>query len=117
MSVFSKGCPMKHHLNVNSPSARDLAYSLPPYTNAPAQEERGPTIIESAKGIYVTDDQGREHIEALAGLWSVAVGYGEERLVAAAADQMRKLPYYHSFAHKAHNPAIDLAEKLVSLTP
>ena len=102
---------------VNSPSARDLAYSFHPWTNARAHEERGPTIIESAKGIYVYDDQGNRYIDALAGLWSVAVGYGEERLVTAAAEQMRRLPYYHSFSHKAHNPAIDLAEKLVALAP
>lgn len=101
----------------NSPHARDLAHSLHPYTNARAHEQRGPTIIDHGKGIYVYDDQGKEYIEALAGLWSVAVGYGEERLVTAAAEQMRKLSYYHSFSHKAHNPAIDLADKLAKITP
>jgi 4-aminobutyrate--pyruvate transaminase len=108
---------MKVQLNVNSPTARDLAFALHPYTNARAHEARGATIIERGEGIHVYDDQGREYIEALAGLWSVAVGYGEERLVEAAAAQMRKLPYYHSFSHKANNPSIDLAEKLVRITP
>ncbi|MEX0407583.1 aspartate aminotransferase family protein [Aquibium sp. LZ166] len=101
----------------NSPHARDKAYALHPYTNARAHERRGPTVIESGKGIYVRDDQGNEYIEGLAGLWSVAVGFGEERLVEAAAAQMRRLPYYHSFSHKANNPAIDLAEKVASLAP
>ena len=102
---------------VNSPSARDLAYVLHPYTNARAHEAKGPVIIERGQGIYVYDDQGREYIEGLAGLWSVAIGYGEERLVEAAAAQMRKLPYYHTFSHKSHNPGIDLAEKLISIAP
>jgi 4-aminobutyrate--pyruvate transaminase len=101
----------------NSPSRRDLAYLLHPYTNARLHEQQGPVIIERGEGIYVYDDQGNQYIEGLAGLWSVAVGYGEERLVKAAADQMRKLPYYHSFSHKSNLPAIDLAEKLVSLAP
>jgi 4-aminobutyrate--pyruvate transaminase len=74
-------------------------------------------IIEKGKGVYVYDDQGKEYIEGLAGLWSVAVGFGEERLVQAAAEQMRKLPYYHTFAHKGHGPSIDLAEKLIEMTP
>lgn len=101
----------------NSPHARDKAYALHPYTNARAHERLGPTIIDSGKGIYVRDDRGNEYIEGLAGLWSVAVGFGEERLVEAAAKQMRRLPYYHSFSHKANNPAIDLAEKVANLSP
>ena len=74
-------------------------------------------IIERGEGIHVYDDQGKEYIEGLAGLWSVAVGFGEERLVRAAAEQMRKLPYYHSFAHKSHPTVIDLAERLVAMAP
>ena len=35
----------------------------------------------------------------------------------AAAEQMRKLPYYHSFAHKSHPAVIDLAERLVTMAP
>jgi 4-aminobutyrate---pyruvate transaminase len=108
---------MKAQFNLNSPTARDLAFALHPYTNARAHEDRGATIIERGEGIYVYDDQGNEYIEALAGLWSVAVGYGEERLVAAATEQMRRLPYYHSFSHKANTPSIDLAQKLVQITP
>ncbi len=101
----------------NSAAARDVAYSLHPYTNARKHEETGPLIIEHGKGIYVYDDQGKEYIEGMAGLWSVAVGFGEKRLVQAAAAQLDKLPYYHTFSHKAHIPSIDLAERLVKLTP
>jgi 4-aminobutyrate--pyruvate transaminase len=37
--------------------------------------------------------------------------------VAAAAAQMRQLPYYHSFSHKSHPSAIALAERLVRMAP
>ncbi len=63
------------------------------------------------------DDSGKEYIEGLAGLWCVSLGWGEERLVEAAARQMRTLPMYHAFGHKAHEPMIDLAEALVELAP
>lgn len=101
----------------NSPSARDVAYQIHPYTNARRHERIGPIVIERGSGIYVYDDQGREYIEAMAGLWSVAVGFGEDRLVQAAARQMSKLPYYHTFSHKSHEPSIELAEKLVKMSP
>ena len=101
----------------NSPEARDIAYHLHSYTNAVAHQEQGPMVMERGEGIHVYDNQGKRYIEALAGLWSVAVGFGEERLVNVAAEQMRRLPYYHNFAHRSHEPAIDLSEKLIQLAP
>jgi 4-aminobutyrate--pyruvate transaminase len=101
----------------NSLHARDIAYHIHPYTNMRKHERTGPIVIERGEGIYVYDDQGREYIEALAGLWSVGVGFGEKRLVEAATRQMAKLPYYHTFSHKSHPSAIALAEKLVKISP
>ncbi len=97
--------------------ARDIAYQLHPFTNLRQHETDGPLVITGGRGIYVWDDAGREYIEALAGLWCASLGFGEERLVDAAARQMRKLPYYHQFASKAHDTAIDLAEQLIGLLP
>lgn len=96
--------------------SKDVAHQLHPYTNAIKHAQIGPRIIERGDGIYVYDDQGNQYIEAMAGLWSVAVGFNESRLVDAAAKQMQKLPYYHSFTHKANTPSIELAEKLVGYT-
>lgn len=101
----------------NSLQARDVAYHLHPYTDARRHERNGPMVIERGEGIHVFDDQGRSYIEAMAGLWSVGVGFGETRLAEAAMRQMKKLPYYHTFSHKSHEPAIALAEALVTMTP
>lgn len=101
----------------NSMHARDVANVLHPYTNAIRHCETGPMIIDRGEGIHVFDDQGNAYIEAMAGLWSVAVGFGEHRLVEAATKQMHKLPYYHTFSHKSNAPAIDLAERLVKMSP
>jgi len=90
---------------------------LYPYTDARLNEQTGPMVIERGNGIFVYDSHGKEYIEAMAGLWSVAVGFNEPRLVQAAAAQMSKLPYYHTFGQKSHEPAIALSEKLVSMTP
>ncbi len=101
----------------NSPHARDIAYVLHPYTNPGLHETKGPRIIESGEGIYVTDTEGKRYIEGLAGLWCTALGYSEQRLVDAATQQMRRMPFYHTFAHASTNPVIDLAEKLIGMAP
>jgi len=101
----------------NSAAARDIAAHLHPYTNARRHESIGPLVITEGKGVYVYDDQGNEYIEGLAGLWCTALGFGEERLVEVAAAQMRKLAYYHAFAHKAPLPTIELADKLIEIAP
>ena len=101
----------------NSLAHADVSFTLHPYTDARAHEKRGPMIIDHGKGIYVYDETGKEYIEGLAGLWSVAVGFDEPRLVNVAAEQMARLPFYHTFTHKAHAPSIRLAEKIVEMTP
>src|SRR5690554_6930522 len=94
----------------------DIDHHLHPYTNAVKHEQLGPRIIDRGEGIYVFDDAGRKYIEGMAGLWSVAVGFNEQRLVDAATRQLAKLPFYHTFSHKSHTPSVELAEKLVQLT-
>jgi 4-aminobutyrate--pyruvate transaminase len=101
----------------NSPESRDVASVLHPYTNLVKHEEGGPLIIARGEGVWVYDNTGKGYIEGLAGLWSTSLGFGEERLVEAAARQMRELPYYHGFASKSHMPMIELAERLKELAP
>jgi 4-aminobutyrate--pyruvate transaminase len=101
----------------NSAAARDIANIIHPFTNLLKHRTKGPLILDHGKGIYVYDDEGREYIEGLAGLWCTGLGFGDEELVEVAAAQMRKLPYYHSFAHRSHGPAIELSEKLKELAP
>lgn len=101
----------------NSLQARDIAHHLHPYTNAVRHEDIGPLVITRGDGVRVYDDEGKDYIEALAGLWCTALGWGEERLAKVAYEQMVKLPFYHAFTHKSHEPAIELAEALIGLAP
>lgn len=102
---------------LNSNQARDVAYYLHPYTNLSVHEKEGPLIITHGEGVYVFDDAGNKYIEGLAGLWCTSLGFNEERLVEAAARQMRRLPYYHTFGHKSNEPGIELAERLIGMAP
>jgi len=104
-------------LRPNSIEARDIAYHLHGYTNARSHEENGPLVIDRGDGVHVFDSYGKRYIEGMSGLWSVAVGFNEKRLIDAAHAQMQKLPFYHNFSHRSHGPAIDLAEKLIGMAP
>jgi 4-aminobutyrate--pyruvate transaminase len=101
----------------NSAAARDIANVLHPYTDLEAHQQVGPVVISRGKGVRVWDETGKEYIESVAGLWCAALGFDNERLVQAAANQMRKLPFYHAFTAKSHEPMIDLAEMLIARAP
>lgn len=96
---------------------RDVEALLHPYANANALRNNGAQMIESGAGIYVHDETGKPYIEAMSGLWCAGLGFGNEELIDAATEQFHKLPYYHLFTNKTHEPAIELAEKLKDLAP
>ncbi len=95
----------------------DRAHLLHPYTNLMRHQETGPLAIVRGQGVRVYDEAGRDYIEGLAGLWCTTLGWGEERLVEAAARQMRELSFYHLFGSKTHPAAVKLAEALAALVP
>ena len=101
----------------NSLAAKDIAYNLHGYTNWVLHQDKGPLVITGGENIYVFDDEGNKYIEGLAGLWCVSLGFSEPRLVEAASRQLRQIPFSHNFAHRATEPAIELAEKLVGMAP
>ncbi len=101
----------------NSAAARDVAHTLHPYTDLVAHESAGPMVISRGKGIRVWDEDGKDYIESVAGLWCASLGFDNERLAKAAYDQMRILPFYHSFTAKSHGPLIELSEMLTARAP
>ena len=104
---------------MNTPSLVDLdrQHWMHPVSNLRAHERRGVTILESGHGAYLRDIDGRELLDAFSGLWCVNVGYGQESVVRAATEQMRKLPYATGYFDFGSEPAIRLAAKLVEIAP
>ncbi|MEM7742801.1 MAG: aspartate aminotransferase family protein [Pseudomonadota bacterium] len=104
-------------LGSNSLAMRDIEYHLHSQTDLRAHERDGPQIMTQGDGVFVVDDRGRRYLEAMSGLWNVALGFSEQRLVDAANRQMKRLPYYHTFYHKTADVCVELAEKLVEMAP
>jgi 4-aminobutyrate--pyruvate transaminase len=101
----------------NSLSLRDRAYILHPMTSLGQHLEEGPLVIERGHGVRVEDDQGKRYIEGVSGLWSISLGFGQERLAKAAYEQLMRLSSYHLFRFKSNRPAIELAERLIAMAP
>ncbi|MBL6079976.1 aminotransferase class III-fold pyridoxal phosphate-dependent enzyme [Belnapia sp. T18] len=101
----------------NSLHAADLAHLVHQQTDLGAHEAEGAILIARGNGVRVTDTEGREYIEAMAGLWCASLGFSERRLAEAAYKQMLALPYYHTFFQKGHEPSVRLAEKLAAIAP
>ena len=85
-----------------------------PTTNFTATEQ---LTIARGEGVYVYDNQGKQYLEGLAGLWCTALGYGNQELIEAATEQMSTLAYSHLFGGKTHQVGIDLADKLSAMLP
>jgi len=96
---------------------RDVEGVVHPFTDLAALGESGPLVLERGRGIYVYDNEGREYIEGLSGLWCASLGYGNEELAEAAREQMGRLSFSHLFGGKSHPLAIELAEKLKETAP
>ena len=74
-------------------------------------------IIVRGDGCHLEDANGKRYLDALAGLFSVNIGYsfGDE-VGQAALEQMRELPFYTNWSY-AHPRAIELAAEVASLAP
>jgi putrescine aminotransferase len=95
----------------------DQAHHLHPFTDHRAMHRAGTHVIRSAHGSTVVDEDGRELLDGLAGLWCVNVGYGREEIVRAVEEQMRAVAFYPSFFNTTTEPTIRLAARLAELAP
>ncbi len=97
--------------------ALDRQHLMHPLVNPRAHERTGALVLQSGRGAWLTDVDGKEYLDAFSGLWCVNVGYGQESVVRAAAEQMQRLPYATAYFSFASEPAIRLAARLVELAP
>ncbi|EXL04930.1 aminotransferase [Aquamicrobium defluvii] len=86
-----------------------------PLTSIAEIAAAGPTIYDRASGVHLKDHAGRNLIDMGAGLWCVNIGYGRDELAEVAAKAMRHLSYQHIFGSASSEPAILLADRLLTL--
>ncbi len=95
----------------------DLDHCIHPWTDFGDWTRSGSTTMVRGEGAYVWDAAGRRFLDGIGGLWFANVGYGRRELIAAAAEQLARLPQYSYFTNLANPPATELAAKLAELAP
>ena len=73
-------------------------------------------IMVRGEGAWVYDSRGNRYLDGLSGLFTNQLGHGRTDLAEAAARQAAQMAYFPIWTY-AHPNAIELAEKLASLTP
>nr|WP_315487060.1 aspartate aminotransferase family protein [uncultured Undibacterium sp.] len=86
-----------------------------PFT-ANRQFKTKPRLMQSAKGMYYTTDDGREILDGTAGLWCVNAGHNHPKIVSAIQQQAAKLDFAPTF-QMGHPLAFEAASRLVSIAP
>src|SRR5690606_19563301 len=74
-------------------------------------------VVERGEGSWLYTADGRKLFDGTAGLWHANVGHGNAELAQAAYEQMLQLETYHIFARYSNDKALELGEKLASLSP
>lgn len=72
--------------------------------------------VVSAHGTKLTLEDGRELIDGMSSWWSVINGYNHPRLNKAIDDQLKNMAHV-MFGGLTHRPAVELARKLIEITP
>ncbi len=93
---------------------RDQQVVWHPFTQA--LHASPPIPIVSGKDAVLTDEAGREYIDAISSWWVNLHGHANETIAAAVSRQLQKLEHV-IFAGFTHAPAVELSERIVECLP
>ena len=87
-----------------------------PCTQMKDHEVYPPLLIDRGEGVYLFDRDGNRYMDVISSWWVNLFGHNNPRLNKAIEGQLKHVAQV-MFAGITHQPAIDLAEKLVKLSP
>ncbi|MDL9947706.1 aminotransferase class III-fold pyridoxal phosphate-dependent enzyme [Gordonia sp. ABSL11-1] len=77
----------------------------------------GPFVVSRGHGTRIWDAEGREYLDATAGLWFTNIGHGRTEVAQAVADQLGRLAHYSGFGDLTADVTVDLADRLAEIAP
>jgi beta-alanine--pyruvate transaminase len=102
--------------NASAPLSRsDLEALWLPFT-ANRQFKAAPRLLTRASGMHYWTADGRQILDAVAGLWCVNAGHGRREITQAVASSLETLDYAPTF-QMGHPPAFQLANELAKIAP
>ena len=98
---------------------QDRAHFMHPSTHAHdhASGALKGRIIKGASGVRIRDHEGREFIDAFAGLYCVNIGYGRTEVAEAIYKQAKELAYYHTYVGHSTEAIIELSSRIIEWAP
>ncbi len=108
----------KHHSSTDSAAlaARDLRVLWHPCTQMKDHETTPLIPIKRGSGAWLEDFDGNRYLDAMSSWWVNLFGHANPRIDAALREQVGRLEHV-IFAGFTHEPAVELAERLVALSP
>ncbi|SIN71321.1 adenosylmethionine-8-amino-7-oxononanoate aminotransferase [Sulfurivirga caldicuralii] len=94
--------------------AYDREHIWHPYSCIPPPN--APLPVAATEGRHIILEDGRRLVDGMSSWWAAIHGYNHPELVLAVARQLKTMPHI-MFGGLTHEPAVDLAEKLVTLSP
>lgn len=73
--------------------------------------------ITRGSGARLVDNDGREYLDAVGGMWCTNIGLGRNEMADAIAAQVRDLAYANPFTDMTNVPSVQLAARLAELAP
>lgn len=95
-------------------SARDQQVIWHPYTQM--QLSQPPVAIVKGEGAYLFSDDGKKYIDAVSSWWVNLHGHAHPYIAKRVSEQLTQLEHV-IFAGFSHEPAVKLAENLLSVLP
>lgn len=100
---------------MNKPTADSVRAKTQEFLTAPLLYYKDPLVVERAKGLLVTDIDGREYLDFFGGILTVSIGHCDDRINAAIQVQNDRLQHISTLYPTV--PIVELAERLAGLTP
>lgn len=85
----------------------DQQHHLHPFTDFRDYAENGGRIVSRAEHVYIYDSDGNKIQDAMSGLWCCSLGYSQDGIKRAVADQLMELPFYNNFFGALINPLLN----------
>lgn len=101
---------------MNELAEKDLKYIWHPCSQMKDYEEFPPIVIKRGKGCYLYDVHGNKYMDCISSWWTSTFGHSNDRINEALKKQIENLEHV-IFANFSNEPAIELSEKLVKLSP
>ena len=87
-----------------------------PFTQTEEWLSYQPLIVDSADGFFLIDHEGRRYLDGVSSLWCNVHGHDQAEITRALHEQIDRV-CHSTLLGLSHRPAIELAERLVAITP